>query len=395
MKIKSLLLMTLAACLLCACTEGDAITQINNEFDIPTPTHKSNEIPVAILSTNDDGITQTLTFTYADSTTANASDGGDGIYKLNTGEENPKWIKGATKLEVVDTAITKVVFEKSFSSARPTSTYHWFYEMTKLASIDGIEYLNTENVKDMGGMFWVCEALSDLDVSGFNTVNVTNMQGMFGNCKHLKKLNVSNFNTVNVTDMGWMFLRCSNLTELDVSKFKTDKVTDMAAMFESCSSLLELDVSGFNTDSVKAMDDMFYNCSSLTSIDVTTFNTSKVENMTWMFGKCSQLKELDISNFIIREDTYVDAMFQGCSRLEIINVGGNDFKYVHDSAQAFFSGDNIFADTFDGVGQMLRPCKLIVSSIFDKSVLGERKSTDKVSYYKWRSGYFSEPTVQF
>lgn len=159
--------------------------------------------------------------------------------------------------------IVHIVFDKSFSTYKPTSLSYFFNRLTKLETITGLEYLNTEKVTDMSYMFYNCVALTSLDVTKFNTANVKNM--------------------------GNMFYSCSALTSLDVTKFNTENVANMSYMFYSCSSLKSLDVTHFNTANVKNMTSMFSGCSSLTSLDVTHFNTANVTNMISMFSVCSKL----------------------------------------------------------------------------------------------------------
>ena len=138
---------------------------------------------------------------------------------------------------VANETTTRVVFDASFRDFRPTTTARWFYNYRELEQIEGLEYLNTSEVKDMEGMFYVCSALTSLDVSHFNTQNVTDMGRMFFDCSGLTSLDVSHFNTQNVTNMGRMFYRCSDLTSLDVKNFNTQNVTDMSGMFSGCSGL--------------------------------------------------------------------------------------------------------------------------------------------------------------
>ena len=137
----------------------------------------------------------------------------------------------------VPKTVQKVIFEASFKDYRPTSTAKLFNNCNVLKEIDGIEYLNTEQVTDMGGMFYYCSGLTSLDLSHFNIQNVTDMGAMFSGCWRLTSLDVSHFNTQNVTDMYGMFFRCSGLTSLDLSHFKTQKVTDMREMFKGCGAL--------------------------------------------------------------------------------------------------------------------------------------------------------------
>ena len=60
---------------------------------------------------------------------------------------------------------------------------------------------------------------------------------MFKGCKSLTKINLSNFNTQNVTDMGYMFYECSSLTSIYLSNFNTQNATNMNNMFTGCNYL--------------------------------------------------------------------------------------------------------------------------------------------------------------
>ena len=222
-----------------------------------------------------------------------------------------------------DSITTRVVFDASFRDFRPTTTAMWFYNSFEIKQIEGLEFLNTSEVKDMSWMFYRCSGLTSLDVKNFNTQNVTDMSGMFSGCEDLTSLDVSHFNTQNVTDMGAMFNDCSGLTSLDMSHFNTQNVTDMGAMFNGCSGLTSLDVSHFDTQNVTDMRGMFSDyCSGLTSLDVSQFNTQNVTDMSWMFSGCSGLTSLDVKNFNTRNVTDMREMFSGCSALTTIKCHG-------------------------------------------------------------------------
>ena len=249
-------------------------------------------------------------------------------FKENVGEtlpENSAWVKDKQTVTAINKklgngTIVHIVFDKSFSTYTPTSLYCFFEGLTELETITGLEYLNTENVTNMGRMFYDCLSLTSLDVTHFNTANVTNMSYMFYNCKALTSLDVTHFNTANVTNMGYMFYICSSLTSLDVTHFNTAKVTDMRYMFSSCSSLTSLDVTNFNTANVANMSYMFSGCSSLTSLDVTHFNTANVTNMSGMFYSCSSLTSLDVTHFNTANVTTMNSMFYNCSKLTSLDV---------------------------------------------------------------------------
>ncbi len=257
--------------------------------------------------------------------------------------------------------IVHIVFDKSFSSYTPTSLYRFFYNLTKLETITGLEYLNTEKVTDMNGMFSHCVALTSLDVTKFNTANVTNMGEMFLNCQTLTSLDVTKFNTANVTDMngmfsycvaltsldvtkfntanvtnmGDMFLNCRTLTSLDVTNFNTEKVTNMSKMFHGCLALTSLDVINFNTEKVTVMNGMFSHCVALTSLDVTKFNTANVTDMNDMFSNCSALTSLDVTKFNTANVTDMNDMFSGCSKLTSLDVSKFNTANVTDMSNMF------------------------------------------------------------
>ena len=206
-------------------------------------------------------------------------------YALNLEASDPGWLTHIDEIK-------EVVFDASFADARPTSCYKWFWYCTNLATIEGIENLNTENVTNMGVMFCGCQKLSSLDLTNFNTGNVTNMTGMFGYCNGLTSLDLTSFNTANVTDMGQMFVACNGLASLDLTSFNTANVMNMGHMFWGCNGLTSLDLTSFNTANVTYMDFMFNNCSTLTTIYASEkFVTSKVQAGENMFSACRSLKD--------------------------------------------------------------------------------------------------------
>ena len=186
-----------------------------------------------------------------------------GAFALNEGDNAPGWYKSNDDGSNAN-IIKKVVFDASFANARPTNCHLWFYGCKNLTTIEGIEYLNTENVTSMSLMFSGCSALTTLNLSNFDTQSVTNMTGMFSDCRALTTLDVSNFNTQNVTDMSFMFFNCSAITTLDIAKFDTKNVTDMSFMFCSDPALTTIYASDkFVTTACEVDENMFAECANL------------------------------------------------------------------------------------------------------------------------------------
>ena len=196
-------------------------------FLLATPLSAQAQTREAYVSQSEDETT--LTF-YYDALRATRTGTTWGIGEMQKERERtyPAW---AGTWKVINNTTTRVVFDASFRDFRPTTTAAWFYHCKALTKIEGLEYLNTAEVKDMRGMFAACEALTSLDLKSFNTQNVTDMGFMFAACEALTSIDLRNFDTQNVTDMSSMFDGCSALTSLELKNFNTQKVTSKNVMY--------------------------------------------------------------------------------------------------------------------------------------------------------------------
>lgn len=237
---------------------------------------------------------------------------GDNILDLGYGND-PNWDTHAAEIK-------KVVFKAGFRDETHTTCSKWFSGCTNLTSIEGIENLNTSNVKYMNEMFGQCSNLETLDLSHFNTENVGNMSNMFNGCTKLHDLNISSFNTENVTNMYGMFYGCSSLDSLDLSHFNTRYVRNdqMNYMFNGCSSLSYLNVSNFTTDKPSMqLDGLFQGCSSLQTLDLSSFDTRGAGSVNYLFDGCSALKTIYVSDhFEIPYSVKSSNMFRNCHSLK-------------------------------------------------------------------------------
>lgn len=237
---------------------------------------------------------------------------GDNILDLGYGND-PNWDTHAAEIK-------KVVFKAGFRDETHTTCSKWFSGCTNLTSIEGIENLNTSNVKYMNEMFGQCSNLETLDLSHFNTENVGNMSNMFNGCTKLHDLNISSFNTENVTNMYGMFYGCSSLDSLDLSHFNTRYVRNdqMNYMFNGCSSLSYLNVSNFTTDKPSMqLDGLFQECSSLQTLDLSSFDTRGAGSVNYLFDGCSALKTIYVSDhFEIPYSVKSSNMFRNCHSLK-------------------------------------------------------------------------------
>lgn len=292
----------------------------------------------------------------------------------------PSWLEDEN--ERYATA-THVVFDESFSNARPTSCGYWFASFQSLEGIEGIEHLNTSETTSMEGMFYGCVVKNNMNLSAHNTSKVKNMSNMFYNAQ-IPSVSLSGLDCSEVTDMEAMFMNAS-ISQIDLTGLRTSKLTSMGSMFEGCQIKDNLDLSGFNTEKVTSMSSLFENCtatdiclasfktsnvtdmssmfegcSKLTSLDLTTFNTENVQNNCSMFKDCSSLTSLTFGNFYVGFSTNLSAMFQGCSALTSVDLSkfntANviDMQYMFDGCKSLASLDVSMFDT----GNVLNMCNM-------------------------------------
>ena len=360
-----------------------------------------------------DGGTGTLTFRSGPSTSKP-----ERAYDLNVGTSLPGWLAQREN-------IMTVVFDASFANARPTNCYAWFYGCNNLTTIEGIEYLNTENVTNMGGMFYNCCALTSLNLTSFNTAKVTNMEEMFIGCSALTTIYVSDkFVTDKVTDSRNMFSGCNKLIgaiEYDGSKsdhtyanydngyFSPEGGFHAYAEFNNATGTLtfsrglskpvgaydlnEGDVQPawneqstninkvvFDASFAKARPTScycwFYRCENLTKIeDIENLNTQNVTNMSWMFYCCPGLTSLDVSNFNTQKVEDMSEMFSVCSGLKSLNVSHFDTQNVKNMNSMFYS------------------CKRLTS--LDVSNFNTQNVTDMRYMFSWCEGLNSLDLSKF
>lgn len=185
---------------------------------------------------------------------------------------HPYWLE---KQSVEKKDIKTVVFDASFAAFRPTSCKKWFDGCASLREIEGIEYLNTENVTDMGEMFYGCTILPKIDLTHFNTAKVQDMSNMFHGCTMLTSLDISRFNTERVTTTEGLFYLCMSLTTLDLGNFNPKSLTNTTAMFAGCVSLQSIYACDWSSTSITQSIEMFSGCEYL--VGATAYDENKID----------------------------------------------------------------------------------------------------------------------
>ena len=320
-----------------------------------------------------DNSTETLTFKCGPSKPEEA-------YDLNVGINDPGWLAQNKKIKTV-------VFDASFANARPTSCHYWFCLCSNLTTIEGIEYLNTENVTNMNSMFDRCSALTSLDLTNFNTAKVTDMNYMFIGCSALTTIFVSDkFVTSQVTKSVDMFSGCNKLIGAigyDETKTNNKDYANLVdgyfspkggfhayAEFDEGTGTLtfrrgaskpegayDLYVgiyypgwygqrgkiktvvfdASFANARPKSCYGWFSGCSNLTEIKgIEYLNTENVTNMQEMFNACSKLTSLNLTSFNTAEVTNMRFMFHNCKVLTSLNLSNFNTEKVTDMQGMFW-----------------------------------------------------------
>ena len=302
---------------------------------------------------------------------------------LSTTTDIPAW---AT---VVGQEMTQVVIDSSFQDVKLTSTSAWFQGCEKLASIEGLAFLNTQDVTTMSNMFYGCKSLKEINLNGLYTENLVNMANMFHGCTSLTSIDLNSLYTGKVKNMSSLFYGCTELKSVRLDSIDTYFLSDMSYMFSGCTGLDSLDLDSLNTMNVKDMSYMFNECTQLRSIKLSRLKTNSVQNMTHMFCNCRSLVTLDVSRFETSNVGSMSYMFYGCSSLESINVNSFRLRNIYVSISNMFRNCSSLTTIYCNLtwtnqhsGSMFLGCPRLVGGIaYDPNKTDAKYATPDNGYF--------------
>lgn len=106
--------------------------------------------------------------------------------------------------------ITSVSFDSSFGNYHGLlNARSMFGGMINITTINGLTFLNTENVTNMTTMFYHCSSLKSLDLTNFKIENVEMVDFMFANCTALETIYCNDTWTTGSSQN--LFLDCTSL----------------------------------------------------------------------------------------------------------------------------------------------------------------------------------------
>ena len=151
----------------------------------------------------------------------------------------------------------------------------------------GLQYINCEKVTSTKYMFYNCNTVQNLDVSGLNTSQVVYMCDMFKDVNQVESIDF-------ISKTG------------GPNNFATNKVRYMEFMFHNCYQLQKLDMSSFNFDQpIISLREFMWNCYNLTEVNFENFwaaeyieDADTSTNVSWFFENCSKLRKFTMgANF--------------------------------------------------------------------------------------------------
>ena len=270
-------------------------------------------------------------------------------------DENPEWDEEWAQWRYGSEGVTEVIFDPSFDDFRPKSTSYWFYGMRRIESFVGLEYLHTEAVTDMSGMFYGCEKLTSLDLTSFDVSNVTVMNNMFAYCSSLEMIYAEDWSGV-VCESENMFAGCENLpnwNEDNSNDINFAKPSENGGYFSTKQAYaivenanLTFYYDGYNFEGTCSIDQtaggtwktatfttvtfdpsfadykltstagMFSGKTGLTTIyGLDYLNTTNISDMSNMFSGCSSLTTIYCDKDWSGLDVPSTGMFAGCTSL--------------------------------------------------------------------------------
>ena len=220
-----------------------------------------------------------------------------------------------------------------------------FAGCSSLKSLDLSNWNKDGNkVKSVDNMFFGCKALTEIngitdwDLSNINNnlsgrygLQIGGLSQMFYDCQSLIKLDLSGWKTQNIQYMHYMFYKCIGLTEIKgISNWDISNVKNMVSMFENCKSLINIgDLSDWNMESVIGIEALFCGCEALINIgDLSNWKFPNVKDMNNMFHDCYSLTYIgELSNWDTSNIKNMKSMFSDCKKL-VLNCLGWDVTLV-------------------------------------------------------------------
>lgn len=261
----------------------NTITTTNDKVQLNRALLARAAIPATVVST---GTLGTSAWQYTD----------DGVLTIHAGD----WTGVGDVSDVpgdFGSELTKVVIDGPINAG--TDTSYMFRYNPNLASIDGLENLDTSKVTDFSMMFMGTKIADFSGLAHWNVSSGTSFDSMFASDSRVQSYDLSQWqlNTVQPVSLKRMFSFNTALTSIDLSTWNVRMVTDIDGLFNGDKSLTTADLHGWNLLNVTALSSMFLNDTNLTDLDITGWQTgSTLTSTKFMFEGTPGLKAINIAS---------------------------------------------------------------------------------------------------
>ena len=260
-----------------------------------------------------------------------------------------------------------------FEKAKPLYVYGLFGECHSLRSVTGLSRLDVSK-SDGDYVFYECEELTSIDISGWTLRSDTKYTDMFSGCAKLQRLLADGLEPTTRTDTSYisnMFKGCNSLNYVRTTKrfrdwciANQDTIKLPEAMREGGSGVWDLvDDTNENYISGKLASRLgaYYNANGNTaqvkwfSNDVSsdlTFRTvfSVAENgntIDYLFAENDEIERID--HIPVKGITNIESPFTQMDSLTYINLGGWDTSQVVDAHWLFYYMSSL--ETIEGISE--------------------------------------------
>lgn len=174
------------------------------------------------------------------------------------------------------TSLENVTILEDFN-APLLSDIRYMFVTSGIISINGLKHLIKSSITNMSTLFYNCQSLKEVDLTGCDTSNVTIFTSMFKNCVLLNSIiGINELDTHSVTNFSEMFYLCTSLRYLSIKDWVISSGAVTTGMF-SDATIIELNANCF-TSLYGNVDNMF---------KLTGWNTIHLDNLNDVSGVTS------------------------------------------------------------------------------------------------------------
>ena len=186
-------------------------------------------------------------------------------------------------------------------------------------TLEGLENWDTSNVTNMRQIFQNAEYLTNaMAISGWDMSKVTTLYYAFNNTRISNTDAFANWNVPALKNIEGIFKICERLVDLTGLSNWVAEITEIKNAFEGCTAMSDVSgIHGLDVHLVTNFTSVFEGCSKLLNLDgLDEWDVSNGTNFYRMFRGCSWLSDLSaIANWDMSNAPYLVEMFNACNSI--------------------------------------------------------------------------------